>query len=94
MIDKKTVQSIAHLARLEFAPEEEGKFTQQMGAILEYVEKLNELDTNDIEAMSHVEDIATPMRNDEVVSSSVIETVLEKDAPDHEENFFRVPKVL
>ena len=94
MIDKTTVQNIAHLARLEFSDSELEKFTSQMNSILESVEKLEELDTSQIEATSHAVEIPCPMRDDEVVNSNVIEEIIEKDAPDHEDNFFRVPKVI
>lgn len=94
MITKETVQSIAHLARLEFSDSEMETFTGQLNSILEYMEKLNELDTSQIEATSHAVEIAAPMRGDEIQESDVIRDVLEKDAPDHEDGFFRVPKVI
>ena len=94
MITKDTVKSIAHLARLEFTDAEMETFTSQLNNILEYIEKLNELDTSHIEATSHAVEIAGPMREDFVQESNVIQDLLEKDAPDHEESFFRVPKVI
>jgi aspartyl-tRNA(Asn)/glutamyl-tRNA(Gln) amidotransferase subunit C len=94
MITKDTVKSIAHLARLEFADSEMETFTGQLNSILGYIEKLNELDTAKVEATSHVGEVATPMRPDEVQTSEVIVDLLEKDAPDTEEGFFRVPKVI
>jgi aspartyl-tRNA(Asn)/glutamyl-tRNA(Gln) amidotransferase subunit C len=93
MIDRKTVESIAHLARLEFPESEIEAFTHQLNQILGYMEKLNELDTGSIEATSHAVEMAAPMREDEVRDSNVIERVLET-APDQENHFFRVPKVL
>jgi aspartyl-tRNA(Asn)/glutamyl-tRNA(Gln) amidotransferase subunit C len=94
MITKDTVKAIAHLARLEFSEKEMETFTGQLNSILGYMEKLNQLDTSKVEATSHVGEVATPMRHDEVHSSDVIQDLLEKDAPDAEENFFRVPKVI
>lgn len=94
MITKEMVASIAHLARLEFSESELPAFAEQMNQILEFMEQLNELDTSGIEATSHAVEIPCPMREDQVVESSVIETILEKDAPDAEAGFFRVPKVL
>jgi aspartyl-tRNA(Asn)/glutamyl-tRNA(Gln) amidotransferase subunit C len=94
MITKETVASIAHLARLEFSDSEMEKFTGQLNDILGYMEKLNELDTSKVEATSHVGEVATPMRADVVHNSDVIKDLLEKDAPDAEDGFFRVPKVL
>lgn len=94
MITKETVASIAHLARLEFSDSEMETFTGQLNSILQYMEKLNELDTTKVEATSHVEEVGTPMRPDEVHPSEVIKDLLEKNAPDAEEGFFRVPKVI
>ena len=57
----KDVEHIAALARLEFSPEEKEKFTHQLNDILQYIEKLNELDTSNVEPLSHVivaEDVA------------------------------------
>lgn len=94
MISKETVQNIAHLARLEFSDEELEKFTTQLNSILGFMEKLGELDTDKIEATSHAVETPSPMRDDVVHSSDVIKLILDKDAPDHEDNFFRVPKVI
>lgn len=93
MIPKQTVQNIAQLARLKLSEAELEKYTHQLNQILGYVEKLNELDTKNIVATSHAVEIPNPMRADEVVANTVIEEVL-KISPDHEEHFFRVPKVL
>jgi aspartyl-tRNA(Asn)/glutamyl-tRNA(Gln) amidotransferase subunit C len=94
MITKDTVKAIAHLARLEFSESEMDTFTGQLNEILGYMEKLNQLDTSHVEATSHVGEVATPMRADQVHPSEVIKDLLEKDAPDAEEGFFRVPKVI
>ena len=93
MIDRSTVEKIARLSRLELSEANVGKFTEQLNNILGYVEKLNALDTKDIEATSHAVEIPTPMREDVVVQSEVVAEVLEI-SPDREERFFRVPKVL
>lgn len=94
MISQNTVKDIAHLARLEFSEKEMEIFTSQLNSILEYMEKLNQLDTSQVEATSYVTEVDTPMRKDEVEVSDVIKELLEKDAPDSEENFFRVPKII
>jgi aspartyl/glutamyl-tRNA(Asn/Gln) amidotransferase, C subunit len=93
MIPKETVLKIADLARLQLSESELDKYTDQLNQILGHVEKLNELDTRDIVATSHAVEVPNPMRADQVVPSSVIEKVLEI-SPDHEETFFKVPKVL
>ncbi len=93
MISRQTVENIALLARLELSPAEIETYTGQLNSILEYMEKLNELDTKSIEATSHAVEIPNPMREDTVQPSDVIQELL-KVSPDHEKNFFRVPKVL
>jgi aspartyl-tRNA(Asn)/glutamyl-tRNA(Gln) amidotransferase subunit C len=93
MIARDTVEKIAKLARLKLSETELEKYTDQLNQILGHVEKLNELDTTSIQATSHAVEIPDPLREDKVVVSHVIEEVL-KISPDHEDNFFRVPKVL
>jgi len=93
MIDRQTVEKIAKLGRLELREADIAKFTEQLNNILGYIEVLNKLDTSSIEATSHAVEVPNPLRPDEVHPSKVIEPILEQ-SPDHEENFFRVPKVL
>jgi aspartyl-tRNA(Asn)/glutamyl-tRNA(Gln) amidotransferase subunit C len=61
--------------------------------LIEYIEKLNELDTDNVEPTSHVLDISTPLREDKVVKWLSIEEVLQ-NAPESEDNFFVVPQVI
>ncbi len=92
-ISKDDVTKVAELARLEVTEEETEIFTEQLGNILEYIEKLNELDTDNVEPTSHVLDISTPLREDKVVKWLSIEEVLQ-NAPESEDNFFVVPQVI
>ncbi len=92
-ISKEDVIKVAELARLEFKEEETQLFTEQLGNILEYIEKLNELDTENVEPTSHVLDISTPLRDDKVVKWLSIEEVLQ-NAPESEDDFFVVPQVI
>lgn len=93
MITRETVEAIAHLARLELQESEKNTYTEQLNRILEYMEKLNELDTAQIEATSHAVETSNPMREDVVQTSKAIEKILEI-SPDAEDHFFRVPKVI
>ena len=91
-----TVQDVEHaanLARLNLSAEEKERFAGQLDAILKYADKLNELDTSDIEPTSHVLPLANVMREDEVRPSWPIEQVL-AIAPDEEDGHFKVPAVL
>jgi len=92
-ISKEDVIHVAELARLEFKEEELEKFTEQLGNILAYIEKLSELDTTGVEPTSHVLDISTPLREDRVEEWLSPEEVLQ-NAPEREDEFFSVPKVI
>jgi aspartyl-tRNA(Asn)/glutamyl-tRNA(Gln) amidotransferase subunit C len=87
------VEYVARLARLELSDEEKNLFAGQMGAILGYVEKLKELDTEGVLPTSH----AVPMENAfrEDISRPAIGTEMAlSNAPDRVESFYRVPKII
>jgi len=92
-ISKDEVVKVAELARLEFTDEELDEFTEQLGNILTYIEKLGELDTTGVEPTSHVLDIATPLRDDKVARWLTQEEAL-SNAPDVEDGYFAVPQVI
>ena len=92
-ISKDDVVKVAELARLEFNNEDVEKFTEQLGNILQYIEKLNELNTDNVEPTSHVLDISTPLREDKVVKTLTVEEVLQ-NAPESEDDFIVVPQVI
>lgn len=92
-ISKEEVKKVAELARLEFNEAQIEKFTEQLGNILEYIEKLNELDTDNVKPTSHVLDISTPLREDKVQKLLTIDEVLQ-NAPESEDDFFVVPQVI
>ena len=89
----KDVEHIARLANLEFTDAEKEKFTHQMNQILEYMEKLNSLDTSNVEPLSHVIELSNIFRVDEVKPGVSTEDAL-KNAPAKNEQFFKVPKVI
>jgi aspartyl-tRNA(Asn)/glutamyl-tRNA(Gln) amidotransferase subunit C len=89
----KDVEHIATLARLEFSEQEKEKFTHQLNDILKYVEKMNELDTSNVEPLSHVIELQNVFRADEVKPSVSTEDAL-KNAPAKTEKYFKVPKVI
>lgn len=96
-IDRADVEKIAELARLELTGEETDLFTQQLGSILEHVQKLNELDTTDVPPMSHCSpagsDAEYATRADKV-RPSLGQKIAVETAPDSEAGFFKVPKVV
>ncbi|OUM97873.1 MAG: asparaginyl/glutamyl-tRNA amidotransferase subunit C [Paenibacillaceae bacterium ZCTH02-B3] len=92
-ITVRDVEHVALLARLELSDREKELFAGQLGAILRYIEKLNELDTDGVEPTSHVLPISNVMRDDEPRPSWPLDKVLE-NAPDKEDGQFKVPAVL
>ena len=89
----KDVEHVAKLARLHFTPQEMEKFTHDLNEILQYVDKLNELDTDNVEPLSHVIELANVFRQD-VTQPSLPRDQALANAPDHNDEFFKVPKVI
>ena len=87
------VKEVAELARLEFAPDEIEEFRSQFENILKFISKLDELDIQDVKPTTHVLDISTPMRDD-VVQDWITQDEAMKNAPQPEDGFFGVPKVI
>lgn len=92
-LSKDEVLKIANLARLELSAAEVEKYGDQLSAILDYVETLNKLDVSNIEPTAHAVMVPTPFRADEVVADTTRDKSL-SNAPDREETFFKVPKVI
>lgn len=92
-VTKKDVEYIAELAKLKFKDDELENFTSQLNQILEYIEKLDELDTENVEPLSHPIENVNNFRKDEVKPSVKRGDALE-NAPDKNEEFFKVPKVI
>ena len=92
-IDEKQVRHIGLLARISLSQEDVELFGHQLSDILQYVDKLNEIDTSDVEPLAHVGDHASVFRDDEPgVSLAPGEAV--GNAPDKQGPFFKVPKVI
>lgn len=92
-VTKKDVEKIAELARLKFSDDELENFTPQMNEILSYMDKLNELDTQNVKPLSHPVEQTNVFRDDELKPSILTEEAL-KNAPDKTEQHFKVPKVI
>lgn len=92
-ITSEDVKHIARLSRLSLSDKEIETFSWQLSSIIEYVEQLNSLDTDNIEPTSHVIPLNNVMRDDiPSVSLSVGDAL--KNAPDSTEKFYRVPKII
>ena len=92
-IDSQQVRKVAKLSRLQLSEQEVKEFAGQLSAILEYIEKLNELDTNNVEPLAHCLPISNVFRTDEVKESMGTEKTL-ANAPQKDGDFFKVPKIL
>jgi aspartyl-tRNA(Asn)/glutamyl-tRNA(Gln) amidotransferase subunit C len=92
-IDSQTVKNTAHLARLEFENEEEAKMIASMNRMIGFVEKLNELNTDNIEPLIYMTDEVNHLREDEVKEPLPQKEVL-MNAPKHDSDYFKVPKVV
>ncbi|HEX9758631.1 MAG TPA: Asp-tRNA(Asn)/Glu-tRNA(Gln) amidotransferase subunit GatC [Nitrospiria bacterium] len=92
-IQKKEVEHVAKLARLVFSEKEKELFGQQLSSILTYIEKLNELDTSNVEPTTHVVPLHNVFREDEVRPSLSAESAL-SNAPEKTDGFYRVPKII
>ena len=87
------VENIARLAKLSFSGEEKEKFVDQFNQILQYMEKLNELDTENVEPTYNVLELSNVMRQDKVKTWLTQEEAL-ANAPKSNHGFFSVPKVI
>lgn len=92
-LTRETVQNIAELAKLELTPEEIELYRDQLSAILDYVDMLNSLDTDDIPPTASVLPVDSVMRVDRTQPTLPIGKVL-ANAPDKEAQQFRVDAVL
>lgn len=89
----KDVKHVAILSRLGLDDDELQKYEEELNDVLNFMEKLNELDTKGIEPTTHVLDIHNVFRSDLVEQSLDVEDVL-ANAPDRDEDCFKVPSIL
>ncbi len=92
-ITEETVDKIAHLARLEVYAGEKEQMMVDMNRILEFMDKLNEVDTTNVEPLIFMTNEVNVFRGDVVKQEITHEQALE-NAPEHDDNYFLAPKVL
>lgn len=92
-ITKKDIEHVAKLSRLNFTEEEIEKFTSDMTSIIGFVDKLNELDTTNVEPTAHVIPINNVFREDVIKPSFDREKILQ-NAPSEKDGCFLVPKIV
>ena len=92
-IDESQVRHVAKLARLDLSEAEVAEFSGQLSSIFDYIEKLNELDTDSVEPLAHCLAVHNVFREDVVKESLDIEDAL-ANAPQRHDEYFKVPKIL
>jgi aspartyl-tRNA(Asn)/glutamyl-tRNA(Gln) amidotransferase subunit C len=92
-VNEALIEKLAHLSRLKFDDAEKAAIKNDLQSMISFVEKLNELDTTGVEPLIHMSDNINVLRDDEVKNSITREEAL-KNAPLHDDRFFKVPKVI
>ncbi|MDA9643419.1 Asp-tRNA(Asn)/Glu-tRNA(Gln) amidotransferase subunit GatC [Candidatus Pelagibacter sp.] len=92
-IDLKTIKHISKLSRISVDDKKAEKLAGDLNNIFKFIEKLNKLDTKNIEPLTSVAETTLKFRNDEVKSKNIRDQIL-KNSPDENEDFFVVPKVV
>ena len=92
-IDLKTIKHISKLSRISVDEQKAEKLAGDLNSIFEFIEKLNELNTDTIEPLTSVAETTLKFREDEVKSENIREQII-KNSPEDNEDFFVVPKVV
>ena len=92
-VDQATVRRIARLARIKVTEEEARTLEGELSAILQWVEQLEEVDTDGVEPMTSVIDVDMKKRHDVVTDGGIPDDIV-RNAPQRDDNFFVVPKVV
>ena len=92
-IDLKTIKHISKLSRISVNDEKAKKLAGDLNSIFEFIEKLNQLKTENVEPLTSVAETTLKLRSDEVKSKDIREQIL-KNSPEENQDFFVVPKVV
>jgi aspartyl-tRNA(Asn)/glutamyl-tRNA(Gln) amidotransferase subunit C len=92
-VDETTVRRIARLARIKITDEEAKSLEGELSGILNWVEQLDEIDTSAVEPMTRVVAQEMKKRKDVVTDGEIADDII-KNAPEHDDHFFVVPKVV
>lgn len=93
IISDETIEYVGILAKLELSEEEKEQDKKDMGSMLDYIDKLGELDTTGVEPMSHVFPVKNVFREDVVTNGDMREDIL-KNAPGEKDGMFVVPRTF
>jgi aspartyl-tRNA(Asn)/glutamyl-tRNA(Gln) amidotransferase subunit C len=92
-IDAELVRHIGKLSRIALSDDQVATFGRDIGAMVEYFDKLQQLDTDAVEPMAHAVELTNVLADDSPAESLATAQAL-ANSPQHDENFFKVPKVL
>ena len=92
-VTQAMIDNLSHLARLNFSEEEKKVLEQDLSKMIAFVEQLNEVNTDGVEPLLHMGDAVNVLRED-VLKGSVTREEALLNAPDKDDQFFRVPKVI
>ena len=92
-LDKKTVANIANLARIKVPNDKLDHLAVELSSILDWVEQLNSVNTENVEPLASVVDVTLPLREDEVTDGNYRDKVL-ANGPETEDGYYAVPKVV
>jgi len=93
IIDSKTVDKLADLAKLEFDESSKEEIIKDLNRIVSFVEKLNELDTSSVEPLVYLTEDTNVMRDD-AVKQEITQAEALKNAPKRDSDYIKVPKVI
>lgn len=93
VIDDKMIEYVSILAKLELTEEDRERAKADMARMLDYMDKLNELDTEETEPVSHIFDICNVFREDKVTNKSSQEAML-SNAPEQKDGQYKVPRTV
>jgi aspartyl-tRNA(Asn)/glutamyl-tRNA(Gln) amidotransferase subunit C len=92
-VNDALIDKLANLSRLEFAEDEKAEIKNDLEKMIGFIDKLNELDTTGVAPLLHMTDNINIFRND-VVNGEISRKDVFKNAPLHDDQFFKVPKVI
>ena len=92
-IDLKTIKHISKLSRISVDDEKAEKLAGDLNSIFDFIEKLNELNTNNVEPLTSVAETTLKLRADEIKSKNIRNQILQ-NSPDDNEDFFVLPRVV
>ncbi len=92
-LDKETIKKVAHLAHIKMDEQELEERTENINGILQWIDQLGEVDTDNVEPLRNVANIELQLRKDEITDGGYAEEIL-TNAPEESQGFFVVPKVV